>query len=567
MWITQSISCLVLFSACFGDTILYTNSPRHLVTSENYTSYKLAVPGADPITIIEATQGPPREDGESSSGSLNEMRKQNWISDESFLFRRKDHGRFGNDHKEESHDQSKPRTTVYSPDLLKKFMDDYANKVKNSSPETKQKLQEILLFDDDNEDVNFPLNSQPEEKYGHNQHDWNQDQNQFDDRRYERPPNSGWVTMDVVPWSSSKVSKWQGHVQRLPHRPDTSRPIDYGSTDDFDDRYQQQSQNNYNRPSPSRPSYNDFDEVDRFSSSVHHHNNHQHNTPHYSSHNSNKYPDSKPSYYDYQTSSSSQSNNHYNSPPPDKHQDIYRPWHGDIITDNRAPDFPDQHSSHGSYPNKNRRPGESSYDNYNNGEYNHRPHNTHKSTRPTQSPESGNGDWILVSTTKGYHRPRNGQRAVAVKPQPISNHKTVRFSVAVDKKPQQSTFSFDSEAHNDDQDQSGEHSMTTSHRPVKKLSTVHDQQSQKKQQKKVAKKVMSVGGGVDSSAVLAAVGAGMVPATVAMLMPMIAGRRKKRDLSATPMTLRQGRTRNVTHFPDLDYEETLQRILLQKHVR
>lgn len=109
--------------------------------------------------------------------------------------------------------------------------------------------------------------------------------------------------------------------------------------------------------------------------------------------------------------------------------------------------------------------------------------------------------------------------------------------------------------------------MTTSHRPVKKLSTVHDQQSQKKQQKKVAKKVMSVGGGVDSSAVLAAVGAGMVPATVAMLMPMIAGRRKKRDLSATPMTLRQGRTRNVTHFPDLDYEETLQRILFQKHVR
>lgn len=585
MWTTLRLpSCLVLCSALWlilavvqGGTILYTNSPRHLVTSENYTSYKLAVPGADPITIIEATQGPPKEAGDAYSGpgSLNEMRRQNWISDESFLFRRKDNG----GHNEEI-DQSKPRTTVYSPDLLKKFLDDYADKVKTSSPETKQKLQEILLFDDDNEDENFPLNSQPEEKYGHNQpHDWNQN-NKFDDRKYERP-NSGWVTMDVMPWSTSKVSKWQGHVQRLPNRPqsDHSRP-DYVSMDDFDDRFQHSSQsyhqNSYHRP--NRPSYNDFDDVDRFSSSSaanHHQQEPQRPPPPHR--NQNKYHENKPSYYDYQTSQSLSSHQYHSPPPPDKHTDIYRPWGGDIITDNRAPDFPDHPSS---YPNSNRRPGDSSYDNYGN-EY--RPYQSNKSTRPTASPDSGNGDWILVSTTKGYHRPRHGQRAVAVKTQPLSSHKHVHMSATAAEKPQSShqssTFSFDSESHynNNNQDQSAEQSLHSSaaQRPNKKLSSMEDQQQQqqqqqkKKQQKKVVKKVMSIQNpGVDSSAVLAAVGAGMVPATMAMLMPIIAGRRKKRDLSAAIPTAMMvlGRPRNVTHFPDLDYEETLQRIL-QKHVR
>lgn len=570
MWITSSswgvISALLClcFVGVLGDTILYTNSPRHLVTSENYTSYKLAVPGADPITIIEATQGPPNADRDRSAapGSLNDMRRQNWVQDEEFLFRRKNtEGHFG---KSEDHvDNSKPRTTVYSPDLLKKFLNDYAAKVKKSTPEPllkKEKLQEILLFDDDNEEANFPLNSQPEEKYNHHQYnhqqqqqDWNQ-KNKYDDRRYDRP-NSGWVTMDVIPWSSSKVSKWQGHVTRIPNRPqhdhnrpqhDHNRP-DYVSMEDFDDRYSN-TQNNYQntRPHSNRPSYNqdEFDEVDRFSSPsgshYHHHSN------------KNKFQQNNKPYYDYQGSSS---NNHYQHSTPDKNKDIYRPWGGDIITDNKAPEFPDHHQT--TYPNKNRRPGgSSSYENYS-GEY--RPYES--STRPTASPDSGNGEWILVSTTKGYHKPRHGQRAVALKPQSFTSHKTVQLSVTA-QKPHQSTFSFDSDANQQQQheDQSGEatmHSSASNRPPVKKTSVAQ------KQQKKVVKKVMNVKSpGVDSSAVLAAVGAGMVPATVAMLMPMIAGRRKKRDLSAAV----QGMPRNVTHFPDLDYEETLPRIL-QQHVR
>lgn len=536
-----------------GDTILYTNSPRHLITSENYTSYKLAVPGANPITIIEATQGPPpnadADPSARSPGLINEMRKQNWIRDEEFLFRRKQ------DSEDKEHERT--RTTVYSPDLLKKFLTDYADKVKKpsdsaaASTEKKEKLQEILLFDDDEED-NFPLNSQPEEKYGHQQ--WGQSNNKkhkYDtDQRYDRP-NSGWVTMDVIPWSSSKVSKWQGHVQKLPSRPQTdySRP-DYVSVEDFDDdRY-----NSHYRP--SRPSYGDYDEVDRFSSSS--------SAGGYNKFN--KYHDKKP-YYDYQTSASNQNNNyhqqHHHTTSPGENtpnKDIYRPWRGDIITDNRAPDFPDHHHS-SAYPNKKRRPASPSspYDNHSGESHSYNYNSHHPHTRPTDSPDSGNGEWILVSTTKGYHFPRHGQRAIAMKPPSFAGHKSVQLSVT---NPKGSTFSFDSDQHSQQHllyggDQSGEQSMHsttgTAAPPVKKTTTTV-------QKKKVVKKVFPVKSpGVDGSAVLAAVGAGMVPATVAMLMPMLAGRRRrKRDLFAT---------RNVTHFPDLDYEETLPRIILHQHVR
>lgn len=538
MWNTL---CVVVLSTWVwlvqGDTVFYTNSPRHLVTSENYTSYKLAVPGANPITIIEATQGPPQnEDRLPEAGSLSDMRRQNLIQDEELLFRRKsgESGvHYGNNDRrgQDGVDQSKSRTTVYSPDLLKKFLDDYSAKVKKDIPVKKEKLQEILLFDDDNEDEHFALNSPPEEKYNHH-HDW---KNKYDERPYDRP-NSGWVTMDVIPWSSSKVSKWQGHIQRLPHRPqnDPYRP-DYVSVQDYNDRYSPQTHQNQR---PNRPSYNDFDQVDRFSSSSSGHHHHQ---PHQSPQ-SDTFYGNRP-YYDYQ---SSPSNDNYQA-SPDRNKEVYRPWRGDIITDNRSPDFPDQHSS---YSNSNRRPGGASYDRV---EYS--PYESSAAPRPTSSPGSGNGDWILVSTTKGYHRPRHGQRAVAVKPQSFTSHKTVKLSV----KPQQSTFSFDSEPTHPE-DQSGEQSMhsVVTQAPVKKKSLVPPQ----KQQKKVVKKLINVKNqGVDSSAVLAAVGAGMVPATVAMLMPMIAGRRKKRDVSAT-----LGRPRNVTHFPDLEYEETLPRIF-QQHVR
>ena len=156
-----------------------------------------------------------------------------------------------------------------------------------------------------------------------------------------------------------------------------------------------------------------------------------------------------------------------------------------------------------------------------------------------------------------------------MKPQSLNSHKTVQLSVTSGK-PHASAFSFDSQDnHNKAEDQSGQessiHVASTASEPVKTapLPPKNPPSVPKQQQKKVVKKVMNVKGPgvVDSSAVLAAVGAGMVPATVAMLMPMIAGRRKKRDLFATA-----GRARNVTQFPDLDYEATLPRSL-QKHVR
>lgn len=517
MWITSSFVtwCLLLFSAAdvCADTVFYTNSPQHLVKPENYTSYKLAVPGSNqPITIIEA-----------ASDSVETK-----VQDHANIHKRSD----------ENKDQLEPlsgksRKTVYSPDLLNKFLVDYAAKVKTPYEDKKGKLQEILLFDDDDED-HFPTNLRPEEKYN------NQNKNNYADRRYDRP-NTGWVTMDVIPWSSSTVSKWQGHVQRLPNtRPQGSsnRP-DYGSAEENDNRYPSYPSHNY-RPPQRRPS-NDYDEVDRFSAG------HKGQQQGYYHNYQNKFHEKRP-YYDYHQGSSQ----NQNQPHPDPNKDIYRPWRGDIITDNRDPDFPDHPSS--SYPHNKRHPSysEEHYDHYHAGP-------------PTSTPESGNGEWILVSTTKGYHRPRNGQRAVTVKPQSFTSHKSVQLAVTTEKQ-KPTTFSFDTANHQEPQQQRpsnedllGEQSMhsqlvSATKPPAKKTSSVP--------QKKVVKKVLNVNkaAGIDSSALLAAVGAGMVPATVAMLMPMIAGKRKKRDLSAVPLR----RPRIVTHFSDLDHGDTTMPPFLQK---
>lgn len=172
---------------------------------------------------------------------------------------------------------------------------------------------------------------------------------------------------------------------------------------------------------------------------------------------------------------------------------------------------------------------------YNDDEDGHRP----------SYPGGGDGKWVLLSSTKGYsvpqpHRHRGYQRAMmfdAKSPDSVSSHRTVRLTVlpALDN----ST------------------NMTTSHGGL--LEVESSFQTVDEAQREHAAKMMKLeGAAVNASkaaplrksntrsaevkiftaaanpsndktkqAVLAAVGAGMIPATMAMLLPMVLGRKKR----------------------------------------
>lgn len=571
------LAIVALVTAVTSDTVHYTNSPRHLVTTQNYTTYKLAVPGSQPITIIEATRGPPREAGDGAPGSLNEIRRKDWIQDEEVIQKRKNSKAetfTGNSRSQSEEGGSKPRTTVYSPDLLKKFLADYADRIRKSNQETKDRLQEMVLVSggdsggesDAGTDLTemdpkyFDSYSPPKYNGGSNNWNSNNDDKRYPggqtDNRYDRPGN--WVTMDVIPWSSSKVQKWQGNVQKVTQRPPQSpsfpeypRPIYADEFDELEDT----------RRRPMRPqSSSEYDNYDA-------------NNYNYNGNKPSRFPSemSKPheghSYYDYNSKpgAGSLSKRPTTMGSVDSYSgstkqpyDFYRPWNSDIITDNRAPDFPVH--SQVMTTSTNRRPANNIYDRFGSVDRYHQQqqhqHQQHHQqpphpydsgfTRPETHPESGDGEWVLVSTTKGYHFPRNGQRAIALKPPPFSTHKSVQLTVL----PETSAFSTDSGSN-----RKGLAEALETAKPAK--------ESVKKKKKAVNSIIKTTN--PDSSAILAAVGAGMVPATVAMLMPMIAGRRRKRrdvDFAAF-VNGREAveRPRNVTHFPSIDYEETIPRNL------
>lgn len=209
----------------------------------------------------------------------------------------------------------------------------------------------------------------------------------YDDRH-------GWVTLDKVPWSSGKVSKWQ---------PSKPKPSHWGDFPKPPDRWD-------HRP-PGSTSHNHYPlEEDR---PFNHHRPHEQDRPHH--------------------------NHHYGVGA-----------HPDIVTDGGWPDFP----SHPSGGDHHHRPpwsstsssSSSEEDSYNHHKYpqyhygppvepeyqyhhssgnsgnDHAYHSHHSS--PVGSPVEGEGQWVLLSTTKGYslpHRHKIFQRALTFNTKPVTS--------------------------------------------------------------------------------------------------------------------------------------------------
>lgn len=247
--------------------------------------------------------------------------------------------------------------------------------------------------------------------------------------------------------------------------------------------------------------------------------------------------------------------------PPQSPQFMYVPHsynkdeNRDIITDGRPGDFPKPSNPGQHFPS-----------------YHHDPEPEEKpQDHPPSHPANGNGEWVLVSTTKGYQYPRSKhQRSIEVTPDSIGTRRGIRLTVLPP-------------------DEDANINMTTSHGGLLEVESTFEtvEESQNKyveiklhnvtstriphKKKPVRKQVVitprpvtipkpvvavlnhnknrrpspagkPVNDKHDASALMAAVGAGMIPATMAMLVPFV-GRRKR------SFETNLERTVNVTNVP------------------
>lgn len=481
---------LALIAVVQCETIHFTNSPSHLAGSKNMTSYKLLVKNSDPITIIEANKeikqrpfnrypanyypndrvdvnvddsvsDPPARDYHvklmANMGGSHQMENVNtqnvhgavgftisggpsspgMSSFNSNEFKKSDQ----DDHDGDASNIS-AKKVVYSPILLKKFMKEYAEKLKNADVSTKNEIQKIheKIHDqltthgttNDNENSEPPLVfdksiEEMEQKYNLNGYHDSYD----DERNHRYKDRDGWVTLEAVPWSSSTVSKWRPHshgmvedTRRRPSansaRPYNNKPDKFPYHDDIDDNY-------YNRP---RPGYDaDRDRPGVYSAWTKPHSMTDNGRP-------------RPQPYRFGESSFGSQNKYH-----DRDHHSGRPWNnvgGDIITDNRPSDFP----------------SESHYNHHHHDDdhFNTASSNFHASYEERPS-ENSNGEWVLISKTKGYqmaggNRRQHGKRALSTSdtqssvivnvPQSMRVHKAIKLTVLPASDPaKNSTFSTD----------------------------------------------------------------------------------------------------------------------------
>lgn len=424
-----------LLSILKAETVHFTNSPNKILRANNFTTYKVNVPNGDSITIIEANtplinKNIKFNEVENAEHLINHNRNNNVMDLKTSLSMTvtphnnhdfenlpateeesvtNDYGNLSPEHSDFHHEDG--MKTVYSPELLEKFLKDYASKVQTSEPLLTSSKPPIQFDDPHNNFEDYKdkytdkyTSIEAEEDDGNRRVSSIDDDKELEaatdvqERKHYRPgnnvqhpynKNSGWVTLEAIPWSKSKVSKWQSSVKPsyANHNNNNNQNNNYNNN------------NGYNRP-PRPPPYN-YPEEDYNNNS--NDEDYYHQKPTRPTYQNNQFyerpsqnrPDS--SYAHHSTlsshhSSSFNSNNNY-----DNDHRPNRPYQPEIITDNRPANFPPHHEHAMEHENR-----PSSYDNRPsrpNNDYNS--HYSNKDSHPLSYPNSGSGDWVLVSTTKG----------------------------------------------------------------------------------------------------------------------------------------------------------------------
>lgn len=460
---SQRVKMLIvfIFSTCVSLSLKVNAGSVDSTTK----SYDLQLPGSTPIRIIES--------------------EPLWGTTESSLYQQR---AYSPEKSGFEKDNFSPLDDETNQQALQQFLTEYADNIRRNKNKKTQ-------FE------NVELITKPtirDEEKSEKSKSWDLLNYQKHNHPYQDP--KGWVSMDPVPWSVAKISRWQSSHKA------TQRPF-YGDYEDEPYSEALSTKPWFNRP--QRPNFETNNNHDRYdnirpSASI--------------------YPRPSATYgHKVQVEYDSIKNKYHNKYPNyNNHQhdeNCNQDHRGEIITDGLPANFPHAYES-------NRRRGTDM-------------------DRSDNHPFTGEGEWVLLSTTRGYKYPPGRQRSLQINPDAIGAHRTVRLTVLPPLK-------------------NSKINMTTSHGGLLQVESTFKtvEQSQKefaKRQKKINKRkkiknsnknnhnsepvdqiiqqeivrptaVVSQRntGQLDSSAVLAAVGAGMIPATMAMLVPMAMGGRKKR---------------------------------------
>lgn len=493
------VNLLSFFQVSLLETVHFTNSRNKILRANNFTTYKVEVPNGEPITIIEAntplinknikfnevenTQYPINQNQDNRNHVMdlktslsmtvtphnNKEEYENLPAGEEESVTNDYSSNLSPEHIHHQHTMK----TVYSPELLQKFLKDYANKVQSSELANQESIQSTGQDEmrDKYESIEAEKDGQMEDDDGNRrvssaneEHEPTQSSD-VQERKHYRPgggsssnnfhhpynKNNGWVTLEAIPWSKSKVSKWQSSVKpysnqnsynyqgsnsnnhnnnnngnnNVYNRP--SRPPPYNFEEDNDD-------DEYYNQKPQRPSYqnNHFYGAGSSSSSSHIRPPSDSSYPPQSSHSSSHHHSSSSSF-------NGNNNNNNNNNNYDNDYRPNRPYQPEIITDNRPSNFPNQQEPPSSYGQNDYSHNRPQYDNRPDSRPDTRPDNRpdHRPSRPQNDYQysgsqnynhysnkdgphplsyptaGGDGEWVLVSTTKGYQFPkRNGQRAM-----------------------------------------------------------------------------------------------------------------------------------------------------------
>ncbi|CAG9788101.1 unnamed protein product [Diatraea saccharalis] len=511
----------VLLAFCMFVAALANPDDQIEKYSEKVNTYQVEVPGKDPITIIETLDDNKKKDG-SYDITEDDVNVKNLMT-------------------HIIHDVGSNRPRCYGPSCQNGFNgeegpqdgnEDFEvdqEKLKNYRDFSKERLQAInaLAAKLKKEKIkadrfNYMENEEDEdEDNGKVYTTWNrlkvkQHKHPYDDK-------DGWVTLEPVAWSTSKISKWKPNVKK-------QKPNHWNEDDNrfpSDDRYtsyqdHQDVANDYSytqkRPTLNRPGYI---------------NNKLHvmSTPEYESEVPSKPSWNKLHQTSYPSSWSPDEGRRPNKPHncdnnDDNNNNEDNPYYGisdSLLTDNRPSHFPYEYEAlHQATIQKRpyRRPTQVVYAG-----------SPDLDTDRGSRPPHGDGQWVLLSTTKGY-RNKKRQRSMNLNtPEDehndyVTSHQAVSLTVLpVDN------------AHTNMTTSHGgllevEKSFETVEESKQAMDKVHDLDVAPSEHRPVKTKVIrrKVAANVtpDSSTILAAVGAGMVPATMAMVVPMMLGKRRRR---------------------------------------
>ncbi|CAG4961800.1 unnamed protein product [Colias eurytheme] len=514
---------IVLLAFClFHATYAIPNDQTQIERYNNKVkSYQIDVPGKEPITIIEA-------------GRFEDLEEK---SDDDLIIKNL---------MTPVHDSSGNRPRCYGPSCQEGYMDDEGpqdmdmdkldnlDKLKDFGDISNERLQAIAALaaklkkqnikadrytsisgeeaDDDNGKVFTTWNRLKVKQHKH----------PYDDK-------DGWVTLEPVAWSSSKISKWKPNVKKQkPSYWNEDEDTKFSSDDKYSSYPDMESDSNkfsYNypqkKPTLSRPGFI---------------NNKLHIPPEYDT----ELP-SKPTWTKNKIPTQQQQSLHnlQLSWSPDDSRRPYRPncdrndnYHNEdnnyygssdsVVTDSRPSNFPYEYEAlHQASMQRRpmRRPTQVIYADAD-------PEDD-RSSRPPY----GDGQWVLLSTTKGY-RNKKRHRSLEVPEEnsdvpTITSHQSVSLTVLpIDDAHTNMTTSHGGLLEVERSFQTVEESK----QDMDKMTYLQGEASEVRPVKKkvIRKKLVPSNNSPDSSTVLAAVGAGMLPATMAMVVPMMLGKKRRR---------------------------------------